>query len=111
MTESVQDIRVPLHSSHTIEMIWIRNILYMEGMENYTKLITTSSCRYVITSSIGQMFREFEKYGFIQTHKSYLVNKEHIQRYHKIGEIELSHGYKIPVARRRREGVCSFLNT
>ncbi len=85
------------------------DILYIEAMENYTKIFRTNG-KYVLThtnlKSIGQLLPEG---AFLRTHRSYIVSVGKIERFSK-REIVLSGcGTIIPIGRQYAENVYRVL--
>jgi DNA-binding LytR/AlgR family response regulator len=80
-------------------------ILYIEGVKDYVKIVTTSE--HILTKvSIGHILKDLPPAQFIQVHKSFIVAKEKITAYTaqdvEIGEIEIPIGrvYKDDVMKR-----------
>ena len=101
--KSKQEYRIPIATTHSVEIIWVKDILYLEGMENYSRVILANGDSIVSTTSLGRHYEELRNVGFYQCHKSYLVNFEHILRYKKQGDVELITSHQIPIARRRKD--------
>ncbi len=60
--------------------------------------------KIVVSSvSLGTFSRTLCSYGFFHCHKSHLINCSQIQKYLKVGEVEMSDGTTVPVSRRRKE--------
>lgn len=87
----------------------ISDILYIEAMENYTKIFRTSG-KYLLThtnlKNIGKMLPEG---AFLRVHRSYIVPVSKIERFSK-REITLSGSpVTIPVGRQYAEQVYAML--
>ena len=78
-------------------------ILYLEGVKDYVKIVTASQ-KLLTKSSVGTFLKSLPSNQFVRVHKSYVVNLSHITAYTnhdvEIGDIE------IPIGRSYRE---SFL--
>lgn len=93
-----------LKSEKKIKKIAIKDILFVEAMQNYIKIITSKE---TITTHISlKNFKEqLPKNDFIQTHKSYIVSKYKVDR---IVENQIIIGdYEIPISVRLRKMVLS----
>lgn len=78
------------------------DILYVESMENYV-VIYTSSSKEIIHSTLKNMMEELPSSIFLQVHRSYIVNVHQIQ---SVDGNQLIIGtYKIPVGKGLREEV------
>jgi DNA-binding LytR/AlgR family response regulator len=84
--------------------IFLKDILFVESMENYV-LIQTPTTREIVYSTLKQVQENLPPNRFVQTHRSYIVNTEHI---HAIEGNMLEVGtFKIPIARNIKD---SFVN-
>lgn len=95
--------RLLVPTFQTLELVDIKEIIAIKAFENYSRVYLTKNRIYTSTQSFGKFVAMLENYNFYQCHKSYVINLDHIVRYHKNGEIEMAEGNKIPVARRRKE--------
>lgn len=77
----------------------LKEINYMETDKHNVK-IHLEDAVFVSDSTIGEMEKDLEEYGFYRCHKSYLVNLDKIQRFDKVF-VHLSNGEKIYVSTRR----------
>jgi len=75
-TEEPQFIFVK--TTQKMEKIFFRDILFVEGMENYVS-IQTESGRVVTHTTLGLFLRTLPADQFIQCHKSFVVNINKIQ--------------------------------
>lgn len=91
-----------LKSEKQIKKININDILFVEAMQNYIKVITLEET--IITNMPLKSFKEqLPEENFIQTHKSYIVSKYRVD---KIIENQISIGaYEIPISVRLRKKV------
>ena len=99
-----QDTKISISTSHTIELVNVSDILYLEGKENYCRIYLRNELSFLANQSLGKMYEALRPYNFFQCHKSYAINMEQVIRYWRIGKAELKCGAKVPVARRRRDG-------
>lgn len=87
------------------QVVEIQDIIYCEASSNYTNFYFAN--RPVICAS--KLIHEYEELledcGFIRTHKSYLVNLEHIKEYIRGegGSIILTNDHEIEVSRRKKD--------
>jgi len=88
----------------TLRIEWDK-ILYIEGVKDYVKIVTTTE-RIITKVSIGNILKELPPDQFLQVHKSFIVAKAKISAYTaqdiEIGEVEIPIGrvYKEEVMRR-----------
>ncbi len=100
-TAPYQRLLVP--TFQTLELVDVFDIISIKAFENYSRIYLTNNRVYTSTQAFGKYVAMLEHHNFYQCHKSYVVNLDHIVRYFKNGEIEMTEGIKIPVARRRKE--------
>ena len=98
-----QNTKIAIPGSHAYEFVKIENIIRCEGWQKYTKIHLTSGDVIVSSYNIGVFRDMLENYDFFSTHKSHLINKNHITRYLKDGTVVMSDGSNAPVARRKKE--------
>lgn len=84
--EGHEQIKVKLHE-----------ILYLEGLKDYTLVITPQK-RHCVLSSIGLLLKEINFQSFIRVHRSFAVQKQFINKINT-NEIILHNNLSIPVGR------------
>jgi two-component system, LytTR family, response regulator len=101
---------IPLSSQEGITVIDLKDIVYCHSHGAYTTFFLTNN-RKILTSKLIKEYEELlPPAQFIRAHKSYIVNRTHIQMFRREGELLLRNGVVIPVSFRKREHVKSFLN-
>lgn len=86
-----------INNKSTIEKIEISKIVYIESNKRKLSIITTNS-KYEIYEKLDNIYNKIENYGFIKTHKSYIINMNFIQRIEP-KEIITTKGEIIPISR------------
>ena len=96
--------KIPLPNSDGIEFVLPHNVLYCKSDGSYTYVIMENR-KVLITKSLREMEDILQEHNFLRTHKSYLVNLNHIINYIRIdgGYLILSNGDKVAVSRRKKE--------
>lgn len=92
-------------------MIPVSAILYLSAEKGYTYIIYQPNKKICSSTNIGNYEDLLHDYGFFRVHHSYIVNKEHIERYVKGegGEIIMENGEVIPVSRRKKTEFIDWL--
>lgn len=90
-----------------IEKIIIDDILFIEGLKEYIKIVTPTR-NYVTYESMKNMEENLATHGFVRVHKSYIVSK------HKVKSLEgnlldLGAKMRIPISRERKEEVVKAI--
>ncbi len=54
-----------------------------------------------------------EKYGFLRTHQSFLINPNHLKKYirHDGGSVIMSNDIQIPISISKRKAIMEYLET
>lgn len=86
--------------------IKISDILYLEALKDYTRIITSEK-KHCILDSIGNLLHKTDFNSFIRIHKSFAVPKYHI-RSKNAHEIELVHNIKLPIGRAYKNNLDFF---
>ena len=103
--DSPQKMKLCIPSLRGFQVIEIRDIVYAEASGNYTNFHFVN--RPLICSS--KPLHDYEELladsSFVRTHKSFIVNLEHIKEYIRGegGAVLLSNGHEVEVARRKKE--------
>jgi two-component system LytT family response regulator len=87
-------------------------ILYCQARGRYTKIITTSGKEYMLTRVLKEIENCLSGEDFFRTHKSYLINLNHITHFQNNHEapITLAHNVKILLAKRRKKDFHRKIN-
>ncbi|WP_298515190.1 LytTR family DNA-binding domain-containing protein [uncultured Kordia sp.] len=96
-------------SDKSLKKIKLHEILFVEAMQNYVKIVTISET--VIThSTLKQLRDNLPEQFFVQTHKSYLVSKAQVSEI--TGNQILIGEHKIPISvRLKKEVLQQILNS
>ncbi|HVY73351.1 MAG TPA: LytTR family DNA-binding domain-containing protein [Puia sp.] len=86
---------IVIKQGHDKYKICTPDILYLESMKDYTKIVTVAK-HYLVLETITGMHQKLPEEQFIRIHRSYIVNKEKIDAAKsnivKIGKYELPIG-------------------
>jgi DNA-binding LytR/AlgR family response regulator len=106
--ESAKDANeyIFVKSGKQLKKIFLEDILFIESMENYVNVFTTSS-KEVVYSTLKLFLESLPSDHFLQVHRSYVVNIEQISSIE--GNTLHIASYEIPVARNLREQVFNFI--
>lgn len=106
-TNSIENKVLFLKSEKQLKKINLNDILFVEAMQNYIKVVTLEEA--IITQISLKSFKDqLPKDDFIQTHKSYIISKYKVD---KIIENQIIIGeYEIPISIRLRKVVLNSFN-
>lgn len=87
------------------------NIIHLEAHGSYTKVFLVDSEPLLISKNIKSFEEKLDASEFIRTHKSFIVNINHVSRYIRNGvsSVKLTNGDVVPVAVRRKEAFDNLL--
>ncbi len=86
------------------EFLHAEDIIRCEGLQKCTRIFSQDRASIVSSYNIGVFRNLLPSEGFIQTHKSHLINLKHIRRYNREGTIQMSDESIVPLSRRRKAG-------
>jgi two-component system, LytTR family, response regulator len=86
-------------------------VVWCEADVNYTNLHLKDERRFVSARTLKDYEDMLAPLGFLRTHRSYLVNRAHIDHLDRTGFVVLRGGRRVEVATRRREEVARALSS
>lgn len=98
-----QEAKVAIPGNNAYDFVRIFDIIRCEGWQKYTRVYLADGACIVSSYNLGVFKDMLENYGFYSTHKSHLINIQHINRYLKEGIVVLSDSSEVPIARRKKE--------
>ena len=105
-----------LHGEARRVNVWPDDILYIKPQEmnaNYIEYHLEDGTEYLVKKTLKQALRTLEPKGFIQVHRSYLVNGSKISQLYKNDRLILTsaHAPEIPVSRGYRKKIVQWLKS
>lgn len=104
--------KIALPSSEGLQFVSIETIISCESQDNYTKIILKGGTKITICVTLGDVEQMLPSLHFIRVHRSFLVNKNEIEKLIRKdgGYLIMSDGSSIPVSRYKKEELMkSFL--
>lgn len=103
--------KIPLANVDGIDLVFPFQILYCKSDGSYTYVIMEHK-KALITKSLRDFELLLVEHNFLRTHKSFLVNLDHIAKYVRMdgGYLVMSNGDKVAVSRRKKEELMSLLS-
>lgn len=94
-----------IKDGHTQIKLNLHDVLYLEALKDYTRIVTKSK-KYTVLSSIGQLLKEPVFGSFVRIHRSYAVQRHYIER---ITPQEVSiQQYTLPIGRSYKEALSQL---
>lgn len=106
-----KDYKLALPTSHGTFFYKTEEIVRLEGEGNYTKFFFTGSKSLLTSRTMKEYEDILSSHGFIRTHKSHIVNQQHVINLTADGMIILTDGTRVEISRRRREEVSQKLKS
>lgn len=97
--------KIALPYQNGVTFAEIKNVVYCESDNNYTRIHTVDGSKYMVAKTLGDIQEVLEERNFLRVHRQYLINLNHIKKYVR-GEgnyVILSNNQSIPVARNQKE--------
>lgn len=100
---AVQSRKFSVPSAEGIDFLNMDDILYLEADEGYTHIFIPKK-KYTTSKRMKELTEQLDPKCFVRVHNSYLVNLNHIIKYHtKESYLEMSNNQMIPVSRRNKD--------
>lgn len=105
MTEKNQPNRIAIPSLEGLQFIEVSDIIYLEAESNYTIIYLKPSQKITVSKTLKDFEELLPQHIFIRIHHSWIINKNHVQKYLKGegGQVIMSNGKTLDVARRKKD--------
>ena len=92
-----------------LEKIEVADVLYLKADGHYCEIYVLDR-KFIVHSSINELAARLPPKQFIQTHRSYLVNKQKIKSVDLQDSVILIDNYQVPVSTRNKEKLLKELD-
>lgn len=104
--KEISEHKLVINSNRGSEIVKMAEIVYCSSESNYTELHIEGGKKILASRTLGFFEEALSSSGiFIRAHRSTLVNKLFVVRYHSNGMLELRNGQKLEVSQRRSADV------
>ena len=86
--------------------VFFKELLFIKSEDNYIVLQTFSK-KHSVRMTLERFKIDFPNSEIFQTHRSYLINKTHIEKIE--GNTLFIHGIQIPISRKYKEDIKNLL--
>lgn len=104
--ESIEPEQIFIKVENKYIKLVLDDILFVKAMQNYV-MIYTEEQEYLVLRSLKSMLDDLPNHAFFQVHKSYIINRNHIQSIE--GNLLTIGLHKIPISRNLKSDVISEL--
>jgi two-component system, LytTR family, response regulator len=86
-------------------------IVRLEASSNYTHIYFTNKKKLLAAKVLKEFEQMLEPFGFVRTHRTHLVNRQHILYVTRDGNIVMKDSSVAEISRRMKSGVMKVLKT
>ncbi len=87
-----------------VSFIEMNNIIYVEAMNNYSKLFLTNKETFTISKTLKDVQGVLEESHFLRVHRQYIINLNRVTQFNRNESILiLDNGAHLPIARNQKE--------
>lgn len=103
--------RIALPTLEGLEIFNLDDIMYCESDSNYTMFYLKNNSKFMVSRTIKEYEDILPEKQFVRIHKSYIINLLFVTKYIKGdgGDIVLSNGVCLPIARLRKDKLLEKL--
>jgi len=105
----IQD-KIIIHNQEGVEIMHIKDILYIQAWGKFCHIFMMDGTKHMYTKSLKELVLVFGDNPLLRSHRSFLININHIKSIIKSNEVILHSGIKLPLARRKRNQFILALN-
>jgi two-component system LytT family response regulator len=80
----------------------LKDIICLEGTNNYTKFFFRDQKPLLVSKTLKEYDDILAEHNFLRIHKSFLVNRTHVQKVDSEGVVWLTHNINVPISRRKK---------
>lgn len=104
--------RIVLPSSHGYDVLNLNDINFLASDNNYTIFYLINNSKKVVSKTLKHFEELLSSNGFFRCHQKYLVNLNHIVKYHKLeeGALLMKNNLSVEVSRRKKEALTILMN-
>jgi two-component system, LytTR family, response regulator len=103
--------KIALSTLEGVEIIEIEKIMHCQSDSNYTYLFFADKSKKLFTKTLKSLEELLQGHNFMRIHQSHLINLKYLSKYIKGdgGDVVLSDGLMLPVARNKKQELTDYL--
>jgi two-component system, LytTR family, response regulator len=103
--------KIALSTLDGVEIIEIADIVHCQSDSNYTYLFFADKSKKLFTKTLKSLEELLQGHNFMRIHQSHLINLKYLSKYIKGdgGDVVLSNGLTLPVARNKKQELTDYL--
>lgn len=97
--------RIAIPSQEGLQFIEVNDIIYLQAESNYTFIYLRFGAKLTVSKTLKDFEELMPSQIFIRIHHSYMINKNHVQKYIRGegGQVVMINGKILDVARRKKD--------
>lgn len=107
--ENNEDENIFLKSEYKFIRVLVTDIIYLEGMNEYIKVHRKSDNPFLTLTTFNKLEEKLPKH-FIQIHRSYMVNMNHVKSITS-NNVILDDGTVLPIGKTKKDGLQAYMTT
>lgn len=111
LRDGLKSPKIGLPSGRGMDFVNTDDILYCKAESNYTQISLRDGKKYTYSKTLKDIEHLLANLGFFRIHQSYLIHMGDVHRYLRDdgGYVEMTDGFRIPIAKRRKEEFMALL--
>lgn len=90
-----------------VEFVAPNQIIRLEAISNYTRIYFSNSKPILMAKVLHEYESLLRPYGFLRTHRSHLVNVDHIEKVGQDDTLQMKGAGQVMISRRKRSTVLA----
>lgn len=104
-----RDQQLCIHHISKVDIIPLQQVIYIQSESNYNRVFLDSGISFFHSRTLKLYEKELVNYGFIRTHRSYLLNSRFVKTIDKVNNIILMvDNSPFPLSKSRKKSVLAF---
>lgn len=103
--KGLENKKIVLKTATTFYSLLENDIIYCKADGNYTHIYVMGKEKIVVSKTLRKIEELLSKETFLRCHNSYIINKNHIEKYTANGTLITKNNLKIPVSSRKKDTV------
>jgi two-component system, LytTR family, response regulator len=104
-----KDFKLAINTTEGTDFYRTNEIIRLEGESNYTKIYFLNNKKVLASKTLKEYDELLSDHGFIRTHKSHVINKQHVVSYLSDGFLTMIDQSKVEISRRRQHEIKAIL--
>lgn len=104
-----KDFKLAINTTEGTDFYRTNEIIRLEGESNYTRIYFLNNKKVLASKTLKEYDELLSDHGFIRTHKSHVINKQHVVSYLSDGFLTMIDQSRVEISRRRQHEIKEIL--